>query len=124
MRGMVGGAGMEGGVGGKVCNTKGLWTTPPPGPSHSSSPPTGQHPLLPLPSWDQVTTLHCPQDRSQHLPPLGLGHNSSLPPLWTTPPSLPLPPGTRSPYCPPPLGPGHNTALPWDYAQVGSTHPT
>ena len=52
---------------GELRNTKGLWTTPPPS----------------------------PRTRSQHLPPLGPGHNTSPPPS------------------------GHTSLPPWDYASGG-----
>ena len=49
--------------------------------------------------------------RSQHLPPPGPGHNTSLTP-GTRSQHLPSPLGTRSQHLPPSLGPGHNTPPP------------
>ena len=74
--------------------------------------PSGQH-LHPLDNTSLSPTSPPPGTRSQHLPPPGPGHNTSLPPLDNT--SL-SPPGTRSQHLPPPS--------PGDYVQAGSMHPT
>ena len=69
-----------------------------------------QH-LPPPRTWSQHLPPS-PRTWSQHLPP-GPGHNTSPPPGPGH--NTSLPPGTWSQYLPPP---------PWDYAQVGGTHPT
>ena len=86
------------GEGGRCCNTKGLWTTPP------SPRPGGQH----LPP------------RTQHLLPQDTTPPSPLSPppraRWTTPP-----PWTRWTTPPPPPDQVDNTSLPLD--QVDNTFP-